>query len=35
MYTTGFQSDHIDNKTGISFEDLENLSMRDQRAAIK
>ena len=28
MYTTGFPHQYIDNKYGITMEDLENLSMR-------
>lgn len=33
--TIGLQSDHIDKKMGMSFEDIESLSMRDQREIIK
>ena len=28
MYTTGFFASHIDNKIGITFDDLEGLSIR-------
>lgn len=35
MYTTGFFSSHVDNKMGISFDDLEGLSIRQQRDIIK
>ena len=35
MYTTGFQSSYIDEKYGISFDDLEGKSVREQREIIK
>ena len=35
MYTTGYHKQFVDDKYGISFEDIENLSMRHQRDIIK
>ena len=35
MYTTGKFSSHLDNEIGFSFEDLEHMSIRHQRAIIK
>ena len=35
MRTTGWQSDHLDALMGVGFEDLEGLSVRQQRDIIK
>ena len=35
MYTTGFQSSYVDEKLGVSFDDLEGLSIRQQREIVK
>ena len=35
MYTTGFQSSYVDEKIGVSFDDLEGLSIRQQREIVK
>lgn len=35
MHTTGFFSCHLDALMGISFEDMEGLSVRQQREMIK
>jgi hypothetical protein len=33
--TTGIHHDHLDRMMGMAFEDLEHLSVRDQRAQFK
>lgn len=35
MKTTGWHSGHLDEQMGISFDDLEGLSVRQQRQIIK
>jgi len=35
MYTNGFFASHTDKKLGVNFEDLEGLSIRQQREIIK
>lgn len=35
MATTGFNSEHIDKMMGLAFEDLDHLSVRDQRIEFK
>jgi hypothetical protein len=35
MATTGFNSEHLDKMMGLAFEDLDHLSMRDQRIEFK
>ena len=34
MHTTGFFSSYLDKKFGFSFEDLDNMSIRQQREII-
>ena len=34
MYTTGFPASHVDNMYKITYEDIENLSIRKQREII-
>lgn len=35
MATTGFNSEHLDKMMGLAFEDLDHLSIREQRVEFK
>ena len=35
MYTTGYQAGFVDNMLGMTFDDLEGLSVRQQREIVK
>jgi hypothetical protein len=35
MYTTGYAAGYVDNQLGLTYEDIENMPVREQREIVK